>query len=114
MWLGPILLPFIYGKAYAASMPVLLAMLPGVITLGICSVMQNALCANGYPWISIASPFVGVAAVGFALHFTAAVIGCGWAFSAGSAVMLLCSSLGWWFHRHDWVEIKTGNASQQT
>jgi O-antigen/teichoic acid export membrane protein len=106
-WLGPVLLPLVYGRAYAASMPILLSMLPGVVALGVCSVMQNALSANGYPWAAVASPVMGVVAVSIALRTTATVIGCGWSYSAGAVVMLACSSLGWWIHRHDWIEIST-------
>ncbi len=106
IWLGPVVLPLVYGKAYAASMPVLLAMLPGAFALGVGSVMQNALSANGYPLISILSPLAGVVATTIALYFTDTVIGCGWAYSAGAAVMFCCSSLGWWFHRCDWVAIE--------
>ncbi len=105
--LGPVLLPLVYGRAYAASMPVLFGMLPGVIALGVCSVMQNALSANGYPWAAVASPIVGVMAVSIGLWATGSVVGCGWAYSAGAVVMLACSSLGWWIHRQDWAEIPT-------
>jgi O-antigen/teichoic acid export membrane protein len=110
-WLGPIAFPLIYGKAYAASMPILFAMLPGVATLGVCSVMQNALSANGYPWAAVASPVAGVLAVSLGLYFTDTVIGCGWAYSIGAAVMLSFSSVAWWFHRHDWSEIGESAAS---
>jgi O-antigen/teichoic acid export membrane protein len=107
IWLGPAILPFVYGKAYASSMPVLLAMLPGVFALGLGSVMQNALSANGYPWITILSPFAGAVAVAIALQFTNTVVGCGWAYSIGATVMLCCSTIGWWFYRHDWVAIES-------
>jgi O-antigen/teichoic acid export membrane protein len=102
--LGPYLLPLVYGKAYSASMPILLTMLPGVVALGVCSVVQNALSANGYPWVAVASPLAGVLAVALALSVSSTVQGCGWAYSAGGLVMLICSSVGWWFHRYDWSE----------
>lgn len=105
--LGPRLIPLIYGKNYAASMPVLLAMLPGIVALGICSVMQNALSANGYPWTAVFSPIASVLAVTVGLVATHSVIGCAWAYSAGALVMLCYSSLGWWLHRNDWTEIQT-------
>jgi len=106
MILGPIVLPFVYGRAYSASMPVLLAMLTGVAALGVCSVMQNALSANGYPWASVASPVAGVAAVAVGLSVSSTAIGCGWAYSLGGVVMLLTSSIAWWLHRNDWAEIQ--------
>lgn len=109
---GPVLLPFIYGKAYAASMPMLFAMLPGVAALGVCSVMQNALSANGYPWAAVASPIVGVASVSLSLVATSTVMGCAWAYSIGAMVMLACSSLGWWIHRNDWEEVVDMRTSQ--
>jgi O-antigen/teichoic acid export membrane protein len=104
-WLGPLLLPALYGKAYAASMPILLAMLPGVAALGVCSVVQNALSANGYPWAAVASPVAGLLAVCLGLRATDTVVGCGHAYSLGAVVMLASSSAGWWFHRHDWTDI---------
>jgi O-antigen/teichoic acid export membrane protein len=106
MILGPIVLPLVYGKAYAASMPVLLAMLTGVAALGLCSVMQNALSANGYPWASVASPIAGVAAVAIGLSVSSTAIGCGWAYSLGGVVMLVTSAIAWWLHRNDWAEIQ--------
>jgi O-antigen/teichoic acid export membrane protein len=109
-WLGPYLYPFIYGKAYSASMPILLAMLPGVAALGVCSVMQNALSANGYPWASVASPLAGVLAVSLGLYFTGTVVGCGRAYSMGGVTMLSFSTVAWWFHRHDWAEINKPSA----
>lgn len=99
--LGPLVLPMVYGKAYAASMPLLLMMLPGVAALGICGVMQNALCANGYPWTATASPLAGVAAVSSGLALSNTVAGCAWAYTLGAAIMLLVSSVAWWFHRHE-------------
>lgn len=110
-WLGPFAFPFVYGKAYAASMPIFLAMLPGVAALGVCSVMQNALSANGYPWASVASPVTGVLTVSLGLIFTDTVVGCGWAYSMGAMTMLSFSSVAWWFHRHDWREIGEPSAS---
>ena len=109
--LGPVLIPLVYGRAYAASMPVLLSMLPGIVALGVCSVMQNALSANGYPWAAVASPIMGVAAVSIGLQVTTTVVGCGSAYSIGAVVMLACSSLGWWLHRNDWTEIGAVPAS---
>lgn len=105
VWLGPFAFPFVYGRAYAASMPIFVAMLPGVAALGVCSVMQNALSANGYPWAAVASPAAGVLAVILGLQFTDTVIGCARAYSMGAVTMFLFSSVAWWFHRHDWSEI---------
>lgn len=110
--LGPLLLPLIYGKAYAASIPVLLAMLPGIAAIGVGSVMQNALSANGYPWMAVASPFLGLAGVAVGLDFSGTIIGCAWAYSLGCIVMFLCSSFGWWLHRRDWVEIQAAAGVQ--
>ena len=108
IWLGPRLLPFVYGEAYAASMPLLTAMLPGIAALGVCSVMQNALSANGYPWASVLSPVIGVAATAMGLHFATTVAGCAHAYSLGGIVMLIASTIGWWLHRRDWTSIPAG------
>lgn len=99
-WLGPILLPLVYGRHYAASMPVLQAMFPGVLAYGLCSVMQNALSARGYPWAAVLSPLLGVVATLIGIHFASDPVGCGWAYSIGAATMLVASSAGWWMHRH--------------
>jgi O-antigen/teichoic acid export membrane protein len=98
---GPIVLPMVYGKAYSASMPLLMALLPGIVALGLCSVSQNALSANGYPWAAVFSPISGVVTVAIVLTQTNSVAGCAWAYSVGGLVMLITSAVAWWFHRHD-------------
>jgi len=75
-------------------------MLPGVVSLGVCSVVQNALGANGYPWAAAAAPIAGIAAASIALFLDRSAIGCGRAYSVGSIVMLTASTIGWWIHRH--------------
>lgn len=99
-WLGPWALPWVYGPAYAATMPLLVLMLPGVAALGLCSVTQNALSANGYPWAAVASPLAGVGVVIVTLQFTDGVTGCARAYTAGGLAMLATSALAWWSHRH--------------
>lgn len=107
LMLGPLILPFVYGKAYAASMPLLILMLPGVAALGTCSVMQNALSANGYPWAATASPLAGIAVTTAGLFLSDTVAGCARAYSLGGAAMLLVSSIAWWLHRHDLGDART-------
>lgn len=99
--LGPVMLPLVYGSSYAASMPILVMMFPGVITYGVCSVMQNALSACGYPWAAIFSPLAGMGATLIAIQFARTPDECGAAYSVGAVVMLIGSTAGWWFHRRD-------------
>jgi len=99
-WSSPYILPILYGKAYSGSVPYLNTMLPGVVSLGVCSVVQNALGANGYPWAAAAAPIAGIAAASIALFLDRSAIGCGRAYSVGSIVMLTASTIGWWIHRH--------------
>lgn len=98
-WIGPWILPAVYGPTYAASMPFLITMLPGVVAIGICSVTQNALCANGYPWSSVASPLAGVVAVLAALAWSGGTAACALAYSAGGIVMAFVSAAAWWLDR---------------
>lgn len=99
-WMGPWVLPWVYGPAYAAAMPLLVLMLPGVAALGLCSVTQNALSANGYPWAAVASPLAGVGVVILTLHGTEGVTGSAQAYTAGGLAMFATSALAWWWHRH--------------
>jgi len=99
-WSSPYVLPILYGKAYSGSVPYLNAMLPGVVALGVCSVVQNALSANGYPWAAAAAPIAGIGASSIALFLDRSAVGCGRAYSVGCIVMLIASTIGWWVHRH--------------
>lgn len=111
--LGPWVLPLVYGSAYSATMPLLVLMLPGVAALGLCSVTQNALSANGYPWAAVASPLAGVGVVIFTLRFTEGVTGCARAYAAGGLAMFATSALAWWRHRAT-VPTKSSSASELT
>ncbi|HVU16349.1 MAG TPA: hypothetical protein VHD32_05470 [Candidatus Didemnitutus sp.] len=104
-WVAPWILPAVYGAPYAATVPYLRVMLPGVVAMGICSVTQNALSANGYPWSAVGAPLSGLLGAVVTLLLRPEAIGCAWSFTCGSMVMLVFSTLAWWHHRHDWEEI---------
>lgn len=99
--LGPVLLPLVYGRNYAASMPILIMMFPGVVAYGVCGVMQNALSACGYPLAAVLSPLAGVVATLVGVRFASDPAGCGAAYSVGAVSMLIGSASGWWIHRYD-------------
>jgi O-antigen/teichoic acid export membrane protein len=92
---GPWLLPQIYGPAYSASAPYLLAMLPGVVAQSVASVLQNALSANGFPWSVAVGPLVGVLAVALVLFFSHDPLACAWAYTGGAVAMLGGTSVAW-------------------
>jgi O-antigen/teichoic acid export membrane protein len=106
-FLGPVMLPLVYGASYSASMPILVMMFPGVLAYGVCSMMQNALSACGYPWAAVASPLVGMGVTLIAARFASTPSECGAAYSLGAVAMLVGSTTGWWIHRFDRPRLQT-------
>jgi O-antigen/teichoic acid export membrane protein len=64
--LGPVLLPLLFGHAYAGSVEPFMWMLPSAFGFAACTVFSNALLASGAPALSSLGPVTSLG-VGVAL-----------------------------------------------
>lgn len=95
-WLSPYFMPSIYGSSYAASVPLLMLMLPGVVAFSLSSITQNSLSANGYPWSTSAAPLTGLTVTITTLKINPSLQGCAISYSCGAGAMMLVSVFFWW------------------
>jgi O-antigen/teichoic acid export membrane protein len=97
---SPWIIPFIYGERYEPSVALLMYMTPGVFGLGLCTVTQNSLFANGYPWMSIVPPAIGLFVMIVGLTLFTSLQAAAWSYSASGVSMSIASFATWWCYRH--------------
>jgi O-antigen/teichoic acid export membrane protein len=95
---------FAFGLRFAPAAPVLRAMLPGVLFLGIMSVVSQYLAASGFP-ISVVLAWIGAVAVsgllGRTLVASYGAFGAAATLSATYALLLIVLSGLCWRHHHE-------------
>lgn len=97
---SPWVIPFIYGERYEPSIALLMYMTPGVFGLGLCTVTQNSLFANGYPWMSVLPPAIGLLVLIAGLVLFTSLEAAAWSYSAAGVAMSIASFVTWWCYRH--------------
>ena len=97
---APWLIPTIYGIQYEPSVGLLMAMLPGVFMIGLTSVTQNALSANGYPWSCAAAPLAAAVVMAGGLWWFRSLEAAAWLYSAAGVVQFFVSCIAWYRSRH--------------
>ena len=97
---SPWIIPLIYGERYEPSVALLMYMTPGVFGLGLCTVTQNSLFANGYPWMSIVPPAIGLIVLIVGLALFTSLEAAAWSYSAAGIAMSIASFTTWWCYRH--------------
>jgi O-antigen/teichoic acid export membrane protein len=97
---SPWIIPLIYGERYAPSVSLLMYMTPGVFGLGLCTVTQNSLFANGYPWMSVLPPAIGLLTLVIGLALFPSMAAAAWSYSAAGVTMSAASFGTWWRYRH--------------
>lgn len=88
--LAPLIIPLVFGARFAASVPVLWALLPAVLCYSLVSVLSQYLVSRNFPWLLVIAWLFGLAlalSVGVALAARYGAVGAALAQSVGSAVV---------------------------
>jgi len=105
---APWIIPWVYGMPYEPSVGLLMAMLPGIFGLGLSSVTQNSLIANGYPWSCSAAPLVAAVVMAAGLWWFRSLEAAAWLYSGAGIVQFLISLAAWYRLRHQTDAVRRG------